>query len=131
MFENNNLEPILGHQTNIEFYGCPSDLIDDVVQIKQILIDVAEHINLSVVNTTIHRFSPIGVSGVVVIKESHIAVHTWPEHGYVAIDFFTCNQSYEIEKAIVYLFDKLEAKAKEVVSLKRGNMSTISKYKRI
>jgi len=124
-----HLELVLGNQTNVEFYGCSSRIIDSAELVEKMLLDAASLINLTVVNTTIHHFSPIGVSGVIVIEESHIAVHTWPEYDYVAIDFFTCNQTYEIAKAIDFLFNKLEATAKEVVHLKRGSITSINKYK--
>lgn len=123
------LDLVLGNQTNVEFYGCAADIINSATLVENILLETAELINLTVVNTTIHTFSPIGVSGVIVIEESHIAIHTWPEHNYVAIDFFTCNKTYEIDKAIDFLFTKFKATAKESLQLKRGKMTIINQYK--
>lgn len=118
----------LGHQTYVELYGCPSDLIDDEKLIEQLLLEVTKVIGLSVVNSTIHHFSPIGVSGIVVIKESHIAVHTWPEFNYVALDFFTY-QKYDVSKGIEYISQKLKATKHIVKSIKRGSMTEIIKLK--
>lgn len=120
---------VLGNQTNIELYGCNAQLINNASLVEEILLKSAFLINLTVVNTTIHHFSPIGVSGVIVIEESHIAIHTWPEYNYVAIDFFTCNDSYEISKAVDFLFESFQADAKEIVQLKRGDINTINKHK--
>ncbi|WP_196889777.1 adenosylmethionine decarboxylase [Aureivirga sp. CE67] len=118
----------LGFETAIEFYGCDSELIDNRDFIEEILLKTAEILNLTVVNTTIHKFSPIGVSGVIVIAESHIAVHTWPEHGYVAIDFFTCNQTYNYEEGISYLKEVLQASFFEKKEIRRGDLETIKKH---
>ncbi len=110
----------LGHHTLIELYDCNSEKINDTLLVENTLLKAAEIANLSVVKTTIHHFNPIGVSGVVVIKESHIAIHTWPEHNYVALDFFTCNESYELTKAVDYIYTIFEAKGIEKKEIKRG-----------
>lgn len=127
MLKNKSIS-FLGHQTHVELYGCPSKLIDDKVLIEKILLEVTDIIGLTVVNSTIHHFSPIGVSGIVVIEESHLAIHTWPEYNYVAIDFFTY-QKIEIDKGIDYIRKKLKASSYEINVLKRGEMSKILKHK--
>jgi S-adenosylmethionine decarboxylase proenzyme len=124
----NKPESFLGHQTHVELYGCPSELIDDEVLIEKILLEVTNIIGLTVVNSTIHHFSPIGVSGIVVIEESHLAIHTWPEYNYVAIDFFTY-QKIEIDNGIDYIRKKLKASSHELNVLKRGAISKITKQK--
>lgn len=111
---------VLGFHTLVELYNCNSDKINNTELVKTTLLKAAQIANLSVVNTTIHHFNPIGVSGVIVIKESHIAIHTWPEHNYVALDFFTCNESYELTKALDYIKKTFEAEILELKELKRG-----------
>ncbi|WP_196891223.1 adenosylmethionine decarboxylase [Aureivirga marina] len=118
----------LGFETAIEFYGCDSELIDSKVYITDVLLETAKILDLTVVNTTIHKFAPIGVSGVIVIAESHIAVHTWPEYGYVAIDFFTCNQKYDFEEGITFLKEALKARNFEKKEITRGNMEKIKEH---
>ena len=115
----------LGYQTTIDFYDCDATIINTVASITSILEKASEIMNLSVVNTTIHEFSPIGISGVVVIKESHIAIHTWPEHNYVALDFFTCNQSYDLKEGILWIQKKFKAKKYELNSSQRGFLDKI------
>lgn len=113
----------LGYHTLIELYNCNSAKINDTKLVEQTLLEAAQIANLSVVNTTIHHFNPIGVSGVVVIKESHIAIHTWPEHNYVALDFFTCNESYELTEALAYIKRVFEASVLELKEIKRGQIN--------
>jgi S-adenosylmethionine decarboxylase proenzyme len=115
----------LGHQVTLDFYDCSPNILDSVDQIKNIMESIVSTLNLSVVNTTIHHFSPIGVSGVVVIEESHITIHTWPEYGYVAMDFFTCNQEIDIEKAKEVLKNKFNSSKVEMNHLKRGDRTSL------
>ena len=119
----------LGHQTTVDFYGCTSQKINSPKFVEDVLLKAAKILNLSVVNSTIHSFSPIGVSGVIVIEESHIAIHTWPEHNYVAIDFFTCNKSYDLDEGLVWLKEQFQAQDTNLKEIKRGNLDTIEDYK--
>lgn len=115
----------LGYQLTIDFYDCNSTIIDNVDKIKSILETGAKMMNLSIVKTVIHEFSPIGISGVVVIKESHIAIHTWPEHNYVALDFFTCNKSYPLNEGIQWIQKEFEANKIEKTTIQRGFLDKI------
>jgi spermidine synthase len=83
----------LGRHILVEFYNCSPDLMNDVVHIEKSMVEAAETAGATVINSTFHHFSPYGVSGVVVIQESHLAIHTWPEFGYAAVDLFTCGDS--------------------------------------
>ncbi|HSR66560.1 MAG TPA: adenosylmethionine decarboxylase [Acidobacteriota bacterium] len=97
----------LGRQVLIDLYGCPADLLDDVKRVENALVQAARSCGARVVETVLHRFSPQGVSGVVVIAESHLAVHTWPEQGYAALDVFTCGDvlsPQELTEALGTLF---------------------------
>ena len=120
---------ILGFQTTIDFYGCNTEKINSTNFIEEVLKKAAKKMNLTVVKSTIHSFSPIGVSGVIVIKESHLAIHTWPEYNYVALDFFTCNKTYELTDGINWLKEIFEAKKMEIASEKRGNINKAMAFK--
>lgn len=115
----------LGYQTTVDFYDCDATIIDSVSSIKSVLEKAADIMKLSVVNTTIHEFSPIGISGVIVIKESHIAIHTWPEHNYVALDFFTCNKSFDLDEGIAWIQHQFKAKRLEKNSSQRGFLDAL------
>jgi S-adenosylmethionine decarboxylase len=78
-----------------------------------------------VLGNSFHHFNPQGVSGVVVIAESHISIHTWPEHGYAAVDVFTCGTSVEPEKAAGVLIEGLESENHSIMEVQRGVLVTV------
>jgi S-adenosylmethionine decarboxylase proenzyme len=123
------MNSFLGHQTTVDFYGCKSTEIESCKFIETVLLEAAQLLKLTVVNTTIHSFSPIGVSGVIVIEESHIAVHTWPEHNYIAIDFFTCNVAHDLTEGLAWLKSQFKAAYFNVKEIERGNLKEIQQYK--
>ena len=110
----------MGRHLVAEFYGCDSNVLDDIESIERHMMNAAYESGATVVNSTFHRFLPYGVSGVVVISESHLAVHTWPEYGYAAVDLFTCGDDVDPWKAFDYLKEALRAQKVEVVEHLRG-----------
>ncbi len=80
----------LGRHLILELFDCPVALLQVPADAERILLQAAQVMGATVVSHHFHAFSPYGVSGVVIIKESHLTIHTWPEHGYAAIDIFTC-----------------------------------------
>src|SRR5690625_2794936 len=80
----------LGRQILVEFYDCDRDVLNSEQRIREILLEGVRLSRATIVSDTFHTFSPHGVSGAVVIAESHVAIHTWPEYGYAAVDIFTC-----------------------------------------
>lgn len=89
------LDQALGRHVLAELFGCEIDLLNDVDAIRKAMVAAAKSAGAEVVGEFFHQFSPHGVSGVVVISESHLAVHTWPEHCYVAADVFTCGAAVD------------------------------------
>jgi spermidine synthase len=83
----------LGRHVLVEFYGCSSEVLNDVPRIESSMVSAAKEAGATIINSVFHHFSPFGVSGVVVIQESHLAIHTWPEYRYAAVDLFTCGYS--------------------------------------
>lgn len=94
-------------------------MLDNLEAIEALFIKAAKAADASIVQSTFHRFAPQGVSGVVVIEESHLSIHTWPEHGYAAVDFYTCGAS-DPEKAHPVLCDGLGSKRFEMMVINRG-----------
>lgn len=74
----------------IDLQGCKEELLRDKELLTTAMETAANNAGATIVETLIHQFSPHGLSGVVVIAESHLAIHTWPEQNYAAIDIFTC-----------------------------------------
>jgi len=112
----------LGKHLLVEFYGCNKKKLNDLKFIEEAMTEAAKESKSTIVQVVFHKFSPHGVSGVVVVAESHLAIHTWPEHGYAAVDLFTCGEETDPWAAFYYLSDKLEAKIRTTLELNRGTM---------
>lgn len=110
----------LGRHVLIELYDCPTQLLDEVVQIEKLLRQAAIEMGATIINSNFHHFSPYGVSGVVIIQESHLTIHTWPEYNYAAIDCFTCGEEVDPLVAFNFLNKAFEAKRHSLTQLKRG-----------
>jgi len=108
-----------------EYYGCDPVLLDDPGRLRPLLEEAVSQAKATVIKTVLHQFSPQGVSGVVVLAESHLAVHTWPEHGYAAVEIFTCGDEAIPEKGHEYLLTKLEPARHTVRVLQRGDLDVI------
>ena len=103
-----------------EFYGCPRHLLNDVKTIEVAMTGAALSAGAEIREVAFHKFAPQGVSGVVIISESHLSVHTWPELGYAAVDVFTCGTRVDPKDACHYLEENLEAAEVEVMEVIRG-----------
>ncbi|MCG8550398.1 MAG: adenosylmethionine decarboxylase [Desulfobacterales bacterium] len=90
----------LGRHITIEYYDCVSDVLLDKCEVESILLEAARQSGATVVSSSFHQFEPQGVSGVVIIAESHFTVHAWPEHNYAAVDIFTCADNIDLDIAI-------------------------------
>lgn len=114
----------LGRQILVEFYDCDTELLKDENYIANAMIDACHKGQATVVSHTFHSFSPFGVSGVVVIAESHVAIHTWPEYGYAAVDIFTCGETIEPWSLYHALVESFKSKNSSQMELKRGLFET-------
>jgi S-adenosylmethionine decarboxylase proenzyme len=110
----------LGRQIVVEYYACDPEALNDVVHIKRSMRQAAVASGATVVQEAFHLFNPHGVSGVVVIAESHLAIHTWPEFGYAAVDLFTCGEDVNPEVAFSILKEQLGAGSFSAMEMKRG-----------
>ena len=110
----------LGRHILVEFYGCSKKKLNDLRFIQQAMTGAAEYAKATVVDDVFHKFNPHGVSGVVVIAESHLAIHTWPEYGYAAVDLFTCGEEVDPWDCFFYLNREFEAASNTTMELKRG-----------
>ena len=110
----------LGKQLLLELQDCDKEVLDDLSFLRDAMVAAAVDCGATVLGESFHHFSPQGVSGVVVIAESHLSIHTWPEYGYAAVDIFTCGTSVEPEKAAEVLIEKLGAKNHSLMEIQRG-----------
>ncbi len=116
----------LGNHILVEFMGCDPHIMNDVSSIERDMVDAALKAGATVINSTFHHFSPYGVSGVVVIQESHLAIHTWPEYGYAAVDLFTCGEM-DAWISFDYLKECFGAKNYSALEMKRGAVQLLTR----
>lgn len=109
----------LGRHFVIEMWGCQKDL-NEPEAIRRALEEAVERAQATNLGIHVHTFNPHGVSGVAVIAESHISVHTWPELGYAAVDVFTCGDKAIPEEALAVLKDLFRPQHMDVLEIKRG-----------
>ncbi len=110
----------LGKHVLLELKDCNPSILNDLDYLRQILPAAASEAGATVLGESFHQFQPQGVSGVVIIAESHVFIHTWPECGYAAVDIFTCGSSVDPEKAAQILIRQLEARNHTVLEIQRG-----------
>jgi S-adenosylmethionine decarboxylase proenzyme len=110
----------LGRQWIVDLFDCAPEPLKRAGEVEKILVEAARLIKATIVTTTFHEFSPFGVSGVVVIAESHLAIHTWPEHGYAAVDVFTCGDTLEPGPAAKYIAARFRAGRCDIREVRRG-----------
>jgi S-adenosylmethionine decarboxylase proenzyme len=110
----------LGHHLLAEFYHCNSNVLNNLQLIKKIMTEAAVACGATVVQNCFHQFNPYGVSGVIVIAESHLTIHTWPELEYAAVDLFTCGDACNPMVAYDVMREQLGSSASSLVELRRG-----------
>ena len=104
----------------IELYGCDAEILNDCEKIEKVMNAAALLANAHIVESVFHQFNPHGISGVVVIAESHFSIHTWPEHRYAAVDIFTCGDDVRADLAYNYMINHFKAKSSTMIEIKRG-----------
>jgi S-adenosylmethionine decarboxylase len=107
----------LGQHVIIELWGC-NDQINDADVVELAMREAVETANATLLNLNVHRFSPHGVTGVAVLSESHLSIHTWPEHGYIAADIFTCGdttQPLEAAEVLCKYFEPAQVETHEII----------------
>jgi S-adenosylmethionine decarboxylase proenzyme len=121
------MQQALGHHVLVEFYNCTKERLNDVWHIEQSMNQAALAAGATIVESCFHRFMPHGVSGVVVIAESHLAIHTWPEYGYASVDLYTCGDECNPMAAFEVLKETLGATTAEIQKITRGHMNVIQR----
>jgi S-adenosylmethionine decarboxylase len=110
----------LGRHLLVELYECDTKVISDVRTIEEIMVGAAKAAKATIVDVVFHNFNPNGISGVIVIAESHLTLHSWPEHNFASIDIYTCGSTINPWKAFDYLVKHFKAKNVTAMEFKRG-----------
>jgi len=110
----------IGYHYVIEASGCDPEILTDASALKKILLEAAKVGEMDVRSTYFYKFTPQGVSGMVIVSESHISIHTWPEKGYAAIDVYTCDTNSKPEKTVNYILEKIKAEYAHITEIERG-----------
>lgn len=112
----------LGLHILADLYGIEFDKIDHVEDVKALLEGAVKYADLSKLSSHFHQFNPHGATGVILLEESHISIHTWPEHGYAAIDVYTCGGKEKTFKAMEYILKVLKPKRVDEKIAERGTV---------
>ncbi|MDY6967701.1 MAG: adenosylmethionine decarboxylase [Spirochaetota bacterium] len=116
----------LGTQVIVELFDCNKVDINNTEKVKEIMLNAARISKATIIEHIFHKFSPHGISGVIVISESHFTIHTWPEYGYVAVDIFTCGD-FDYKAALDYIKTEFRSERSSVFNFQRGILPEIFK----
>ena len=112
----------LCQQTLLEFYDCDPECLQRSREVKKLLCHCVREGGGTIVKALFHNFNPYGVSGVIVITESHVTIHTWPEHAYAAVDIFSCSEKLDHKLIRTLLKRALSSKRVTAKSFARGTI---------
>ena len=121
----------LGVQLLIEMRDCLTERLDDLDWVKGVMTQAALRAKATIVQTVFHKFNPIGISGIVVIAESHLAIHIWPEYKYAAVDIFSCGRTLRAAAAGKFLIKQFRSLSPEVIKMQRGLLTPRQKTRGI
>ena len=123
----NGEEPSLVSHLLIELYGCNGRLLEQEETVGLAMREAAQRSEATVVAESFHEFKPYGVSGAVIIQESHYTIHTWPEHGYAAVDLFYCGGTVLVHRAVEVLRSRFKPERIKFLVVRRGLQSEVER----
>jgi S-adenosylmethionine decarboxylase proenzyme len=116
------MESPFGKHILAEYSECKCTFLDSEPDIRSLMLEAATRSGATVVGDIFHHFSPQGVTGVVVVAESHLAIHTWPEFGYASVDIFTCGTRVDPWIGFEYIKERLQSKRWVSKEIARGDL---------
>jgi S-adenosylmethionine decarboxylase len=108
----------IGRHIILEMWGCQN--LDSVEVAEHALRDMVDALDVTLLDLKVYPFSPVGVTGMAIVSESHLVIHTWPEYGYAAVDVFTCGAPRDPEAAIDVLRQYFHPERVGVMEINRG-----------
>ncbi|MFO8236863.1 MAG: adenosylmethionine decarboxylase [Prochlorococcaceae cyanobacterium] len=116
----------VGKHCILELYDCDPGRLDNQAFLRDTITAAAREAGATLLNLITHRFQPQGVTGLALLAESHISIHTWPESGYAAVDVFTCGDHTMPERACAVLAAELGAGRHRLTSFRRETPAAIA-----
>ncbi|HEC24863.1 MAG TPA: adenosylmethionine decarboxylase [bacterium] len=113
----------LGTHLLLELKKCGKNILGDLNFVETALLDAAVEAKATIVEYKFHEFNPFGISGMVIIAESHLSIHTWPEYDYAAVDIFTCGNLIKPQEAAEFLIKRFKSLEPQIMEIKRGLIS--------
>jgi S-adenosylmethionine decarboxylase len=110
----------LGRHLLVELRDCDGAVLQDLDHVRSALLEAAAVAGATIVSEAFYQFAPFGISGMVIIAESHLSVHTWPEHCYAAVDIFTCGDILQPSDAVDVLVQQFASNNPAVIEIPRG-----------
>ncbi len=118
----------LGRHILVEYYNCDKEILKDHELIEKYMKQAAIEAKATIVQSCFHKFNPWGVSGAVIIQESHLTIHTWPEFGFASVDLFTCGNKVNPWNGFKYLEKVLKSERSESTEVARGLVDKIKTF---
>lgn len=116
----------LGIHLLLELREADRELLDDLDYIREAMLGAADEAGATIVGQSFHKFAPRGVTGIVAIAESHLCIHTWPEHSYAAVDIFTCGAGFKPRDAARLIIERLHCARPSITEIERGPLSQLA-----
>jgi len=110
----------IGRHLILELWGCNAEHLNSIDVITTAMTETIEACGATLLDLRVYPFTPIGVTGVAILSESHVMIHTWPEHGYAAVDVFTCGYHTDPAKAVPVLRHYFSPERIQVMEMNRG-----------
>lgn len=110
----------IGRHLILEMWGCKN--LNSVEATEQALREMVDALDVTLLDLKVYPFSPVGVTGMAIVSESHLVIHTWPEYGYAAVDLFTCGARRDPENAVPILRHYFQPDRVQVMEMTRGQM---------
>jgi S-adenosylmethionine decarboxylase proenzyme len=110
----------MGTHIILDLFGCPLKLLENIESVEKIITEIVKEIGFKEIKRGFHQFKPYGVTGFILMAESHLSIHTWPEKKAAAVDIFSCDSDKsKPEKAFELIIKKFKAKDYRKVVIER------------
>ncbi|MEY3749664.1 MAG: hypothetical protein RLZZ631_255 [Cyanobacteriota bacterium] len=117
-----NIAPV-GKHCILELYDCSAHKLDDEAFLRSTITSAVQLAGATLLNLISHKFEPQGVTGLALLSESHLSIHTWPESRYAAVDVFTCGDHTMPDRACLELVRALDAADYNLRSFRRETLN--------